>query len=74
MNLSNTQGAFKQTLIGYVTDATNEFDGRFDGESFDGNEYVDFYSINQDKNLTIQGRALPFDENDEVWYRFACGQ
>ncbi|MBP6758330.1 MAG: T9SS type A sorting domain-containing protein, partial [Flavobacterium sp.] len=26
----------------------------------------DFYSINQDKNLVIQGRALPFDENDEV--------
>ena len=22
--------------------------------------------MNQDKNLTIQGRALPFDENDEV--------
>ena len=66
LNMSNTQGAFKQTLIGYVTDATNEYDSRFDGESFDGNEFVDFYSINQDKNLVIQGRALPFDENDEV--------
>jgi hypothetical protein len=66
LDLSNNQGAFKQTLIGYVTDATNEYDSRFDGESFDGNEFVDFYSINQDKNLVIQGRALPFDENDEV--------
>ena len=66
LNLTNTQGAFKQTLIGYVTDATNDYDSRFDGESFDGNEFVDFYSLNQDKNLVIQGRALPFDENDEV--------
>lgn len=66
LNLTNTQGAFKQTLIGYVTNATNDYDSRFDGESFDGNEFVDFYSINQDKNLAIQGRALPFDENDEV--------
>ena len=66
LNLSNTQGAFKQTLIGYITNATNEHESRFDGESFDGNEYVDFYSINQNKNLVIQGRALPFDENDEV--------
>lgn len=66
LNLSNFQGAFKQTLIGYVTGATNEYNSRFDGESFDGNEFVDFYSINQDKNLVIQGRALPFDENDEV--------
>ena len=66
LNLTNTQGAFKQTLVGYVTDATNDYDDRFDGESFDGNEFVDFYSVNQDKNLVIQGRALPFDENDEV--------
>jgi len=66
LNLTNTQGAFKQTLVGYVTDATNDYDSRFDGVSFDGNEFVDFYSINQDKNLAIQGRALPFDENDEV--------
>ncbi|WP_395049928.1 T9SS sorting signal type C domain-containing protein [Flavobacterium sp.] len=66
LNLTNTQGAFKQTLVGYITDATNDYDDRFDGESFDGNEFVDFYSVNQDKNLTIQGRALPFDENDEV--------
>jgi hypothetical protein len=66
LNLTNTQGAFKQTLIGYVTDATNDFDSCFDGESFDGNEFVDFYSLNQDKNLVIQGRALPFDATDEV--------
>ena len=66
LNLKNNQGAFKQTLIGYITDATNEYDSSFDGESFDGNEFVDFYSINQEKNLVIQGRALPFDENDAV--------
>ena len=66
LNLTNAKGAFKQTLIGYVTDATNDYDSRFDGASFDANEFIDFYSINQDKNLVIQGRALPFDENDEV--------
>ncbi len=66
LNMTNTQGAFKQTLVGYITNATNDFDDRFDGESYDGNEFVDFYSVNQDKNLVIQGRALPFDENDEV--------
>tara|TARA_R110000868_G_scaffold107860_1_gene294875 strand:- start:87 stop:2546 length:2460 start_codon:yes stop_codon:yes gene_type:complete len=66
LNLTNTQGAFKQTLIGYITDATNEYDSAFDGESFDSNEYLDFYSINQDKNLVIQGRTLPFDVTDEV--------
>ncbi|KIA84878.1 delta-60 repeat domain-containing protein [Flavobacterium sp. AED] len=66
LNLSNSQGAFKQTLIGYIEGATNDYDTSFDGESFDGNEYIDFYSINQDKNLAIQGRALPFKETDVI--------
>jgi hypothetical protein len=66
LNLTNTQGAFKQTLVGYISGATNTWDSLFDGESYDGNDFLDFYSILQDKNLTIQGRALPFDENDEI--------
>lgn len=66
LNMTNKEGAFKQTLVGYVTDATNDYDSRFDGESLDGNDFIDFYSINEDKNLVIQGRALPFDEKDEV--------
>jgi len=66
LNLTNTQGAFKQTLVGYITNATNDYDGLFDGESLDGNKFVDFYSVNQGKNLTIQGRTLPFNDTDEV--------
>jgi hypothetical protein len=66
LNVYNSQGAFKQTLIGYVEGATNGYDSAFDGTVFNGNKYIDFYSINQGKNLTIQGRALPFDENDTV--------
>ncbi|MEN9908112.1 MAG: hypothetical protein RLZZ540_1261 [Bacteroidota bacterium] len=66
LNLSNAQGAFKQTLIGYITGATNEYEGSFDGVSYDGNLYVDFYSVNQGVNLSIQGRALPFQQKDSV--------
>ncbi|POY39773.1 hypothetical protein C3L50_08045 [Flavobacterium alvei] len=66
LNLTNAKGAFKQTLVGYIDGATNDIDNAFDGESFDGQEFIDFYSVNQGKNLTIQGRALPFSENDEV--------
>lgn len=73
LNLTNKQGAFKQTLVGYITGASNSWDKLYDGESFDGNDFLDFYSINDEKNLTIQGRALPFDENDEIplGYRIA---
>ena len=66
LNLTNSKGAFKQALIGYITNATNDYNNSYDGESFDGNEYIDFYSINSNKKLVIQGRALPFDPSDEV--------
>lgn len=65
LNLTNNSGAFSQTLIGYITDATQGLDRGFDGESFGGNN-VTFYSIIPEANLSIQGRALPFDANDTV--------
>ncbi|WP_369769681.1 T9SS sorting signal type C domain-containing protein [Flavobacterium sp. WC2416] len=66
LNLTNTQGAFKQTLVGYISGATNDFDSGYDGESYDGNEFIDFYSVYKDKNLVIQGRALPFEDSDTI--------
>jgi hypothetical protein len=65
INLTNNSGAFSQTLVGYVAGATQELDRSFDGESLGGND-VSFYSIIPEAELTIQGRALPFDENDQV--------
>lgn len=66
LNLTNSQGAFKQLLVGYLNGATNDIDNVYDGESLDANQYLDFYTINQNKNLVIQGRALPFDVNDQI--------
>jgi len=66
LNLSNDGGAFKQLLVGYITGATNDLDNLFDGESMNGNVYLDFYSIINSKNYTIQGRGLPFDTTDQV--------
>lgn len=66
LNISNTQGAFKQTLVGYVQNATNELDRDFDGTTLNAGNVVNFYSLCQDQMLAIQGRALPFDENDTI--------
>ena len=64
LNLTNEQGAFKQILVGYSEAATNQFDLAYDGISFNGNATLDFYSINEDKNLTIQANGLPFNDID----------
>ena len=63
LNLSNNQGAFKQTLLGFMDGATDGIDRNYDGATFNANAYVDFYTLVDDKHLSIQGRALPFNEN-----------
>ncbi|MBF4473532.1 hypothetical protein [Flavobacterium sp. HJJ] len=66
LNLTNEGGAFKQLLVGYIAGATNDFDKLYDAVTRNGNALVDFYSVNNSKNYTIQGRALPFDKADAV--------
>lgn len=66
LNMTNDGGAFKQLLVAYVEGATDDFENRYDGKSFDGNPYVDFYSVNNENNYVIQGRALPFRDSDVV--------
>lgn len=66
LNLSNNDNAFKQMLIGYATGATNSLDHNYDAVTMGSNSYVDFFSVNETKKLTIQGRALPFDDTDTV--------
>ena len=66
LNLKNSDGVFKQILIGYATGATNSYDSNYDAQSINGNKFVNFFSINENKNLVIQGRSLPFDSNDKI--------
>ena len=56
---------FKQMLVGYVDGATDGEDRLYDGDSFTNNE-INIYSLLNNRKLVIQGKALPFNENDEV--------
>ncbi|MEN2402063.1 T9SS sorting signal type C domain-containing protein [Flavobacterium sp. MC2016-06] len=66
LNFTNTQGAYKQVIIGYLNGATNYWDMNYDAATMNGNSYVDFYSINDSRKLTIQGRAMPFDNTETL--------
>ena len=65
LNLYNNDGAFKQILLGYAKEASNSLDG-YDAESFGSGQAVDLYSVLESKKLIIQGRALPFSEDDSI--------
>ncbi|NBL64425.1 T9SS sorting signal type C domain-containing protein [Flavobacterium sp. NST-5] len=69
IDLTNNNGAFNQILVAYIEGATNDFDRNFDGESF-GNTGSYIASRLNDKNYTIQGRALPFNTEDMVALNF----
>jgi len=67
LDVVNQQGAYKQTLVGYATNATMGIDRGYDGEFLPVGNPVALYSlINATTTLSIQGRSLPFSDLDEV--------
>ncbi len=62
LDLVNTSNSIDRTLVGYMSEATNSFDRMFDATLIAGNIYS---LINSDK-MIIQGKALPFNINDEI--------
>ena len=53
-------------LVGYATGAQNNFDEEFDAINRGIKLNYELYSLADNKGLSIQGRALPFDTNDEI--------
>ena len=66
LDITNNQGAFKQTLIGYIENATNGIDRGFDGQAIYTGSSVSLYSLIGSSKLGIQGRSLPFETSDIV--------
>jgi hypothetical protein len=65
LNATNAEGAFCQTAIGYMTDATNAPDPGIDGKYVNTGALELYTTIDTDRYV-IQGRALPFDAADIV--------
>lgn len=70
LSLKNSQGLYKQQLVGYVQNATDGFDNGYDGEMLEAGTAVGFYSIAGEKKLTIQGRANNFNVADQILLGF----
>ena len=63
--IDDTTMLSETTLLGYVQGATQNIDNLFDGPLAISNT-TQIYSIQDNQNLIIQGRALPFEVYDEV--------
>ena len=53
-------------LVGYTSEATNGFDSIFDTKNVGVKTNFELYSLIEDSGYIIQGRALPFDNNDQI--------
>lgn len=58
-------GESDRTLFGYIQGATMDFDSFYDTHTMISGPMI-VYSVQGDKKFLIQGRQLPFDDNDEV--------
>lgn len=53
-------------LVGYATGAQNNFDEEFDAMNSGVKVNYELYSLAENQGLSIQGRSLPFDTNDQI--------
>ncbi|MEN8125309.1 MAG: choice-of-anchor D domain-containing protein [Bacteroidota bacterium] len=65
LNLFNDEGAFSQILIGFIKGANKSIEREYDAIRLNGNNYISFYSIVQDKKLAILG-TNPFTGNEDI--------
>lgn len=65
LDLVSPTGLVNRTLVGYVTGATQAEDYLYDSFT-DYKPSQNFYSLIGNEPMAIQGRALPFDDNDKV--------
>ena len=65
LNLVDAQNKAKAMLVGYASEATNAYDSMYDGVELSDNS-TSFYSLIDDNKYSIQGRALPFNQDDTI--------
>jgi hypothetical protein len=65
LNLTSTTGAFCQTMVAYMPEATSGVDNAIDGRYFNDSP-IALTSIINAEEYTIQGRAMPFSTLDTV--------
>lgn len=65
LNLNHDNTPYNQILVAYVDNATNGYDHGIDGKTLNQSKTI-LYNIVEDTEHVIQGRPLPFTDDDIV--------
>ena len=66
LNLISPSATSSTTLIGYVSGASNEIDRMYDAPALGVKTNFELYSLSNLDKLNIQGKALPFNNEDQI--------
>lgn len=66
LNLISPTSKSSSTLIGYLANATDELDRMYDAPALDVKTNFELYSFSNTNKLNIQGKGVPFSNNDEI--------
>ncbi|WP_299885936.1 GEVED domain-containing protein [uncultured Lacinutrix sp.] len=66
LDLVAPSGLLNRVLIGYVENATNEKDRLYDAYTNKSINSQSFYSLIEEEKMVIQGKKLPFNDDDTV--------
>ena len=69
LSLKDASNNYNQILVGYMDGATNAVDVAIDGKVLETNNTI-LYNILDNEAYVIQGRQMPFNDNDEVLLGF----
>lgn len=73
LELKDGNRLYKQILVGYIEGATDAYDNGYDGGVLDGGNGISFYSFIGDEAMNTQGKALPFNDSDQVLLGYKAG-
>ena len=65
LNLNDNSNSYNQILFGYMDGATNGVDQGIDGRVLDDSKSM-IYNLLNDEEFVIQGKAMPFTDEDVV--------
>lgn len=65
LNLNDGTKSYNQILLGYTANATNGIDNKIDGKMLDTSK-TSLYNLIDNKEYVIQGKGLPFSDEDVV--------
>lgn len=65
LNLNDSKKSYNQILVGYVNNATDGVDSKVDGKMLDVSKTV-LYNLVENGEYVIQGKGLPFSDEDVV--------